>query len=220
MKYARAGHRFADHASPHAFTREEPIMYPYRRFACVSLGVALIALGGCTGYVKKADFDSAVSELRANDQKQQQEINDLTQQMQQRFAAYDARIAQMGARVRVDAISHFAFNDATLRDEDKPLLDDFARTVSTHYPQAMVTVEGFADAAGSRSYNVRLGHARAEAVRDYLVKSGGLAADHVCAVSYGKAGNRQVLQGKWGDGAEPNRRVTLVVDFAGSPTAP
>jgi len=195
-------------------------MYSYRRLVHVSLGVALIALGGCTGYVKKADFDSAVSELRANDQKQQQEIDDLAQQMQQRFAAYDAKIAQMGGRVRVDAISHFAFNDATLRDEDKPLLDDFAKIVSAHYPQAMVTVEGFADAAGGRSYNLRLGHARAEAVRDYLVKSGGLTADNVRTVSYGKARNRQVLKGKWGDGAEPNRRVTLVVDFAGSPTAP
>lgn len=195
-------------------------MYSYRRMAYTSLGVALIALSGCTGYVKRADFDSAVSELRANDQKQQQEIDNISQQMQQRFAAYDARIAQMGGRVRVDAISHFAFNDATLRDEDKPLLDDFAKIVSTHYPQAVVTVEGFADAAGGRRYNVRLGHARAEAVRDYLVKNGGLAADKVRTVSYGRAENRQVLKGKWGDGAEPNRRVTLVVDFAGSPTAP
>jgi outer membrane protein OmpA-like peptidoglycan-associated protein len=204
----------------HAFIKEKPTMYSYRRFAYAALGVALIALGGCTGYVKKADFDSAVSELRANDQKQQQEIDDLTQQMQQRFAAYDAKIAQMGGRVRVDAISHFAFNDATVREEDKPLLDDFAKIVSAHYPQAMVTVEGFADAAGGKSYNLRLGHARAEAVRDYLVKSGGLAADNVRTVSYGKAENRQVLKGKWGDGAEPNRRVMLVVDFAGSPAAP
>lgn len=195
-------------------------MYSYRRFAYVSLGVAFIALSGCTGYVKKADFDSAVSELRANDQKQQQEIDNLSQQMQQRFAAYDAKIAQMDGRVRVDAISHFAFNDATLRDEDKPLLDDFAKIVSAHYPQALVTVEGFADAAGSKSYNARLGHARAEAVRNYLVKNGGLAADKIRAVSYGKAESRQVLKGKWGEGAESNRRVTLVVDFAGSPAAP
>lgn len=195
-------------------------MYSYRRLAYASLGVVFIALSGCTGYVKKADFDSAVSELRANDQKQQQEIDNLSQQMQQRFAAYDAKIAEMGGRVRVDTISHFAFNDATLRDQDKPLLDDFAKIVSAHYPQALVTVEGFADAAGGRGYNVRLAHARSEAVRDYLVKNGGLAADKVRTVSYGKAENRQVLKGKWGDGAESNRRVTLVVDFSGSSAAP
>lgn len=36
-------------------------MYSYRRFAHASLGAALVALGGCTGYVKKADFDFAGS---------------------------------------------------------------------------------------------------------------------------------------------------------------
>ncbi|WP_426663890.1 OmpA family protein [Rhodanobacter aciditrophus] len=195
-------------------------MRSYRRFAVVSLGALAVAIGGCQGYVKKADFDSTVNELRASDQRQQQQIDSLSQQMQQRFAAYDAKIAQMQGRVRVDAISHFAFDKADLRDEDKPLLDDFAKVIAGNYPQAMVTVEGFADAAGSSPYNLRLGRARAQAVRDYLVNTGGLAADHVRVVSYGKAENRQVLKGKWGDGAEANRRVTLVVDFAGTQAAP
>lgn len=92
--------------------------------------------------------------------------------------------------------------------------------IAGHFPQAVVTVEGFADAAGSKSYNLRLGKARAEAVRDYLVQTGGLPADQVRAVSYGKSENRQTLKGKWGDGAEPNRRVTLVLDFAGTQAAP
>ena len=195
-------------------------MRSYRHIAAVSLTVLAVAMGGCTGYVKKADFDAAISELRANDQKQQQEIDNITQQMQQRFATYDAKIAQMSGRIRVDAISHFAFNSATLRDEDKPLLDDFSKTISTHFPQAQITVEGFTDAAGGKAYNVRLARKRAEAVRDYLVKTGGLSADSVHTVSYGKAENRQVLKGKSGDGAEPNRRVTLVVDYAGTQAAP
>lgn len=126
-------------------------MPSHRHLVVVSLSLLAVAMGGCQGYVKKADFDSAISELRANDQKQQQEIDSLSQQMQQRFAAYDAKIAQMGGRIRVDAVSHFAFNEATLRDEDKPLLDDFAKVVSGHFPKAVVTVEGFADPAGSRA---------------------------------------------------------------------
>lgn len=193
-----------------------------RHVSLISLCLSLAALAGCHGYVKRAEFDSAIAELRATDQKQQQQIDALAEQMRQRFAEYDAKIAQMAGRVRVDGISHFAFNEATLRDEDKPLLDDFAKVVSGHYPDAMVTVEGFADAAGGKAFNDRLARRRAEAVRDYLVSSGGLQADRVRAVSYGKAMNRQVLPGKWGDGAEPNRRVTLVVDFSGSPgsTAP
>lgn len=187
----------------------------YQRIAYVSLGVLTIALSGCEGYVKKADFDAAVTDLRSTQQKQQQEIDALTQQMQQRFAQYDAKIAQMGTRIRVDTASHFAFDKSDLRDEDKPLLDDFAKTVSKNFPQAVVTVEGFADNAGGAGYNVRLGRDRANAVRDYLVKTGGMSADQVRVVSYGKAINRQVLKGKSGDGAEPNRRVSLVVDFAG-----
>lgn len=191
-------------------------MRSHRRFAIVTLGILTVAMSGCQGYVKKADFDATVNELRASDQRQQQEIDGLSQQMQQHFAAYDAKIAQMQGRIRVDTVSHFAFDKATLRDEDKPLLDDFAKIISGNYPQAMVTVEGFADAAGSTPYNLRLGRERANAVRDYLVETDGMSADHVRAVSYGKSENRQVLKGKSGDGAEPNRRVTLVVDFAGA----
>lgn len=179
----------------------------------------LAALAGCNGYVKKADFDATVAEFRAADQKQQQEIDSLSEQLRQRFADYDAKIALMKGRIRVDAMAHFAFNDATLREEDKPLLDDFAKVVSGNFPNAVVTVEGFADAAGSRAHNLQLGRARANVVRDYLVSTG-LSAGSIKAVSYGKARDRQVLEDKWGDGAEANRRVTLVIDYTGTPAAP
>lgn len=188
----------------------------YQRFAYLSLTALAIGLSGCQGYVKKADFDAAINDLRSNQQKQQQEIDGLTQQMQQKFAQYDAKISELAGRVRVDTVSHFAFNDATLRDQDKPLLDDFAKIVSKNYPQAVVTVEGFTDPAGSAAYNYRLGRKRAEAVRDYLVSTGGMSADQVRVVSYGKAVNRQVMKGQSGDSGEANRRVSLVVDFAGT----
>jgi len=187
-----------------------------RRISVMSSCLLLAGLAGCQGYVKKADFDSTVAELRATDQKQQQEIDGLAEQMRQRFADYDAKIAAMKGRIRVDAVTHFAFNESTLREEDKPLLDDFAKVVSGSFPEAVVTVEGFADPAGSTAFNRRLGQARADAVRDYLVSTGGLAADKVRAVSYGEARNRQVLPGQSGEGGEPNRRVTLVIDYAGA----
>ena len=186
------------------------------RFALVPLCLMGIALGGCSQYVKKTDFDAAISELRANDQKQQQEIDALTQDMQQRFAKYDAQITAMQGRINVDTAAHFAFGDSTLRDQDKPLLDDFAKVISQHHADAVITVEGFTDPAGSAAFNKRLGMKRAEAVRDYLVSTGGLSADKVRAVSYGEASNRQVEKGQIRDAGASNRRVTLVVDFAGN----
>lgn len=186
------------------------------RLALVPLCLVGIALGGCSQYVKKTDFDAAISELRANDQKQQQEIDALTQDMQQRFAKHDAQITAMQGRINVDTAAHFAFGDATLRDQDKPLLDDFAKVITQHHPDAVITVEGFTDPAGSAAFNKRLGMKRADAVRDYLVNTGGLSADKVRAVSYGESTNRQVDKGQIRDAGANNRRVTLVVDFAGN----
>ena len=81
-----------------------------------------------------------------------------------------------------------------------------------------MTVEGFTDQAGSAEYNRLLGQRRAEAVRHYLVTTGGLQATNVRAVSYGEAVNRQVAPGATGPGAAgmENRRVALVVDYGGA----
>ncbi|HET6432919.1 OmpA family protein [Dyella sp.] len=186
------------------------------RLALIPASLLAMVLGGCSSYVKKTDYDAAIAELRANDQKQQQDIDALTQEMQQRFAKYDAAITAMQGRVKIDTAAHFAFGDATLRDEDKPLLDDFAKVIGERGPEAVITVEGFTDPAGSTGYNRRLGQQRAEAVRDYLVSSGGLSGQQVRAVSYGEARNRQVAPGETRDSGASNRRVTLVVDFAGN----
>ena len=56
---------------------------------------------------------------------------------------------------------------------------------------------------------------RAEAVRDYLVGTAGMQTGQVRAVSYGEATNRQVRPGATGDAGRDNRRVSLVVDYAG-----
>lgn len=168
-----------------------------------------MALSGCASYVKRAEFDSAIAELRATDARLQEQINGLSQK-------YDALVTQMAGRVRVDAGAHFATNESTLSDQDKPLLDDFAKVIRDSRSDALITVEGFADPSGSTTYNRRLGQRRAEAVRDYLVQTGGLPAGQVRAVSYGEDRNRQVRAGATGEGGKDNRRVSLVIDYAGA----
>ena len=106
---------------------------------------------------------------------------------------------------------HFAFNDATVRTEDAAALERFASVVSKHYTGAKVTVEGFADPAGSNRYNAELSKRRADAVKAY-VSSKGLDASLINSIGYGES--RQVSQGAWGDqpGAELNRRVVFVIE--------
>ena len=100
--------------------------------------------------------------------------------------------------------------------EDLPVLDRFSEVVAEHYSDALFTVEGFTDRAGSVEYNLALGQRRAEAVRTYLINGGGFPAERVRAVSYGEAPNRMVSPGLAGRGVGiENRRVALVVEHIG-----
>lgn len=177
------------------------------RNAGFAVALGAVALTGCTKYIKRDEFDATVADLRATDQKLQGQIDSLSQK-------HDALVTQLAGRVRVETGAHFATNDATLSEEDKPLLDDFARVIRDNHSDALITVEGFADPAGSAALNRRLGLKRAQSVRDYLV-SAGLNANQVRAVSYGEDRNRQVREGQSGDAGRDNRRVSLVVDYAG-----
>lgn len=180
---------------------------------------AAVLLSGCH-YVKQDEYDSTVGGLRrdvdankADIAATRADVAGLRSDMEARFQKYDAQISQLQGRMRVDVAAHFDFGKAALRDEDKAVLDDFAAVIHKHNDGALVTVEGFADAAGTVPYNQKLGLQRAQAVRDYLVSSG-LSAERVRAVSYGKARNRQVVAGAWGEKGAANRRVSLVIDDA------
>lgn len=184
----------------------------------LATAVAAVLLVGCGSYVKRDEL----AVLHDNDRRMQQQIDglearmsELSDELRVRFERYDAVITEMQGRVRVDMTAHFGFDEATLREEDKPALDDFARVISGHHPDVVVTVEGFTDPAGSAGYNRRLGQRRAEAVAEYLTSAGGLSADQVRAVSYGEAPERQVVPGATHDTGMANRRVALVIDYAG-----
>lgn len=179
------------------------------RNVLLAVSLLTVALSGCSNYIKRDEFDSTIADLRATDQRLQSQLDTLSQK-------HDALVTQLAGRTRVETGAHFATGDATLSDQDKPLLDDFARVIRESHSDAVITVEGFADPAGSTAFNRRLGQRRAEAIRDYLVGAG-LSATQVRAVSYGEDKNRLVRPGATGEAGRDNRRVSLVVDYAGAP---
>lgn len=188
-----------------------------RRTVVFAIGMiaAAATLAGCTDYVKTSDFNAEIAKLQATDQSLQQ-IDSLSQDMKTHVSKYDADITAMQGRIRVNDIAHFGFNSSTLRPQDKPKLDQFAKIMRAHHSDALVTVEGFADPAGSVAYNQRLGMQRADVVRDHLVNTDGMPASRVRAVSYGKARNRLVKPGATHAAGRPDRLTTLVIDFAGT----
>jgi peptidoglycan-associated lipoprotein len=184
----------------------------------------VFSLVGCATdqYVQREEFDAAVGDLRATDAALASDLEgfrgqftEMTRDLHGKFTGYDATISNLQGRLRVEMSAHFAYDDDSLRPEDEPVLAEFSEIVRQYDPNVVVTVEGFTDSAGDPTYNQQLGQRRAEAVREYLVSSGGLHPDRVRAVSYGEDKRRMITPGAWGDDGAANRRVSLVIDYLG-----
>ena len=116
-------------------------------------------------------------------------------------AAGTALMALPGQR-----IVYFDFDSFVIKDDFKPLLDNFARALSANKGKKMV-VEGHTDERGGREYNLALGQKRAEAVAKSLALLG--ANDgQIESVSFGK--ERPAVPGSDEAAWAKNRRAELV----------
>ncbi|HEY4131214.1 MAG TPA: OmpA family protein [Gemmatimonadaceae bacterium] len=145
------------------------------------------------------------------------DITQLRNELQAMRTDLGAKITAMEDGLHFAMPVNFAYNDATIRSSDEPTLTRFASVVAKYYPQSKVTIEGFADPAGSTRYNVALSQRRANAVKSYLTGHG-LSTQQLATVGYGKT--RLVTPGASNDqpGAELNRRVVFVIETAGANT--
>ena len=193
--------------------------------------LAVVGLSACAPKVRRDVFESEMAKVREEIQAGDRQLatridsvdsrlNALEQQLQAFRSEYNVSMEKMQGAVKFNVPVHFEFGSADLREGDRPVLDRFAGVVKEYYPNATITIEGFADPAGSTAFNQRLGMRRAEAVAGYLTSNGALDASFLKTVSYGEARNRQVVAGAAGPGEQgvENRRVALVIDYA-SPSA-
>ena len=167
---------------------------------------------------RKSELNAEVAARTAADSALANDISSLRNDLQTLRTEFGARITAMEEGVRFAFPVNFAFDDATVRPEDQAALDRFAQVASKFYAGSVITVEGFADPAGSARYNVDLSRRRAEAVRSYLVGKG-MTDTQLKPIGYGES--RQVVPGAQRDdtGAELNRRVVFVVETKGDSTA-
>jgi outer membrane protein OmpA-like peptidoglycan-associated protein len=130
---------------------------------------------------------------------------------------FGAKISEVAQGLQFVMPVHFAYDDATVRSADQAALDRFASVAAKYYPGSNVTVEGFADPAGSVEYNLALSQRRADAVRSYIT-SRGLDASLVNTVGYGES---RLVRNASRDqpGAELNRRVVFVIETPGEARA-
>lgn len=191
-------------------------MRPSTKSAVVVLATGLV-LGGCVtkGTFRKAVADQQAAlqaekaERAAADEKTGQDVTQLRTDLTAMRTEFDTKITQVAEGLKFDVPVHFAFDSSELRPEDTPVLDRFASIANKYYAGATVTVEGFADPAGTVAYNKALSLKRADAVQQYLQ---GKQLANVRTVGYGKT--RLVVPGAAKDkpGAELNRRVVFVIE--------
>lgn len=197
------------------------------------LAAVVLATTACSAKVRQDDFEQTVAELRgemseidarvANNSTAIAEnevlIGELRSDLERltlEFADMQAMIVELEDGLRFVTPVHFDFDRADIRPQDRPLLDRFAEVIDQHYPSAVITVEGFADPAGSAAYNRALSERRARNVAGYLTEQGGLNPEDVRIAAYGE--DRQVVPGAQGPGRQglENRRVTFVIEFGGA----
>lgn len=194
------------------------------RTTSVAVVAATLLLGGCAtrGQLRRGLEEQAAAqqaalaaeraERVAGDQRLASDIATLRSDLESLRTEFGAIITTLDEGMQFVVPVHFAFDGAEVQAEAQPVLNRFSEVVQRHYAGSLITVEGFADPAGSAAYNKTLSQRRADAVREYLALSGGLPYPQLRAVGYGE--ERQVVEGAERDemGAELNRRVVFVVE--------
>jgi outer membrane protein OmpA-like peptidoglycan-associated protein len=187
--------------------------------ACVSKGRfnRTIAETNASIETERTARTSADEAINADVQTLKTDVSNLRTELQNLRTEFGAKITAMEEGLKFAFPVNFAFDDATIRSEDVPALDRFAKIVQTYYQGSKITVEGFADPAGTNTYNKALSMRRAESVRAHLTTAG-LSPELIDAIGYGET--RQVVVGAERDdpGAEKNRRVVFVVESRGEAT--
>jgi OmpA-OmpF porin, OOP family len=96
---------------------------------------------------------------------------------------------------------------ATLRPESAKELGLVIEVLKSN-AALKLEIQGHTDNAGQAAANRTLSQQRAEAVRDYLITTGGIAADRLTAVGYGDT--KPATANTTEDGRAQNRRVEIV----------
>jgi len=109
---------------------------------------------------------------------------------------------------------HFDFDKATLTEEATGMLKKNMQSMKEN-PGIKVRIEGHTCAHGQDDYNLRLSERRANAVKEYLMKEGGISSERLTTIAYGET--RLAMpeiptpKNKNSTEAKTNRRVHFVV---------
>ena len=187
----------------------------------MAVSAALLAgalwLGGCAteDYVNKhvSTVQGQVTDVQTKQQSQQAYLGTLDQRTREALERAEAagKLAEgkfLYSVVLSDDSVKFPVDSSQLSPEAQTRLMDFATKLKTDNRNVYVEIQGHTDAAGSKDANMRLGEARAEAVRLFMNQQG-IPLNRMATISYGDTA--PVAPNDTREGRAQNRRVVLIV---------
>lgn len=129
----------------------------------------------------------------------------MTQQVELTAATIAAALETTGSLVLRNIL--FDTGRATLKPESAKELQLVIEVLKAD-ASLKLEVQGHTDNVGQPAANLTLSQQRAAAVRDYVIKNGGIAADRLTAVGHGDT--KPVAPNTTEDGRAQNRRVEIV----------
>jgi outer membrane protein OmpA-like peptidoglycan-associated protein len=203
-----------------------------RRFdVLLWVGALLVGIFGLTACASKKYVGEEVSKSSAATEKRINDVESQVEATQTKVKQHDAKLTELDNATRQaleraqqagklaegkfvyslvlsDDAAKFPVNQHELSKEAKDALDAFAERLKGENKNVYLEIQGHTDATGSDAYNLKLGEARAEAVRRYLNKQG-VALNRMSTISYGKS--EPVESNKTKEGRSKNRRVVVIV---------
>ncbi len=194
-------------------------------------GALLLGISGLTACATKTYVGEEVAKSSATTEKRINDVESQVEATQTRVKQHDTKLAELDnatrealeraqqagklaegkfvyALVLSDDAAKFPVNKYEISKEAEEQLNAFAERLKAENKNVYLEIQGHTDSTGAPDYNMKLGEARAEAVRRYLNKQG-VALNRMSTISYGA--NEPVESNKTKDGRAKNRRVVVIV---------
>jgi outer membrane protein OmpA-like peptidoglycan-associated protein len=165
---------------------------------------------------KQAELDRQRIELEKKGLELQQKELDLERARQEFQAQQSGRSLSMN--LSGDVL--FDYDKAVLKPEAEQTLKKVA-VVLSQFPESKVTVEGYTDSKGTKTANMQLSRERAQSVKNWLIKNGGVVATNIATKGLGE--QYPIALNKNADGSDNplgralNRRVSIIVEKPAAP---
>jgi outer membrane protein OmpA-like peptidoglycan-associated protein len=193
-----------------------------RAVAKIVLGIVLLAGSDVAVVYAQNDPQVAIAEKQADLDRQRIELEKKSVELKQKEidlerARQEFQAQQTGRSLSMNLSGDvlFDYDKAALKPEAEEALKKVA-VVLSQFPESKVTVEGYTDSKGGKTVNMQLSRERAQAVKDWLVRSGGVAIANISVKGFGE--QYAIAPNTNTDGTDNplgralNRRVSIIVE--------